>query len=221
MAYESNGLMYQALNFSVKEKSFSSSSFTDYPRPTTQEDSMRYRQMTLIQESLPPDYVNQLNHLTPKSNELDKVFNGWMAEQDGKIDEAIFYYNQLWGTHSYYVQSFAQIRLAKIYLSINRPILAACAINNFTDSYITIRQGEQISRELIQHHARYQDRRSKQEISRLSLLNHRQLMSLITTVVMSLLLAGLLLLTVLVYRQRQVILRFRINKLRQWREEYL
>ncbi len=221
LAYESTGLMHQALYFSVKEKSFSSSTFGKYPRPTVQEDTLRYRQMTLMQETLPTEYTSQLNHLTPQSSELDKVFNGWMAEQEGNIDDAINYYSQLWATHSYYVQAFGQIRLARLYLSTHRPIPAESAINNFSGIYIKIRQSEKISRELIQHHARYQDRRSKQEISRLSLLNHRQLMGLIATGVVSLLLTGLLLLTVMVYRQRQIILRFRVNKLRQWREEYL
>ncbi len=221
LAFESRGLLHDALYYSTKAREISSTNNHRFLKQRIDEDTIRYGLMTRMQEALPTNYASELNHLTPKSSELELLYNGWMAEQDGRIKDAISHYSHLWRTHSYYVQAFAQIRLASLYLATGNHSSAEYAINEFSEINSIIRQSEQTSRELIQHHARYQDRRSMQEIGRLSLQNRWQLLGLIVTIGVSLLLVILMLLMVRIYRQRQVILRFRIDKLRQWRQEYL
>ncbi len=221
LAYESRGLLTKALYIT---KQIEGSIDDRVSRRLTMDsfsDSLRYNRMLTMQRELPPDYINELNHLTPKSNELEQAYAGWQAELNGDDEEAIRLYKSLNFARSHYVKAFAQLHLARIYMNRNRQADATFALNLFIETYEQMRASEQTSRELIQHHARYQDRRSKQEISRLSKLSRQQWQLIILVLIIFVLTTVMLLLSLQSYRQRQLILRFRVDKLRQWREEYL
>lgn len=181
----------------------------------------RYVDMQAMKDSLPADHVNEMSHLTPLSSELELAHRGWMAERYGKTEEAVRLYRRLSGKRSLYVRGFAQLHLSRLLLSSGKIDEANVALDNYEATNALIRKGEQTTKQLLQVHARYQDRRQKQEISRLLLLTHHQWQTIIISLVVSVVVIVILLLSIRVYRQRQVILRFKVDKLRQWREAYL
>ena len=181
----------------------------------------RYLNMQEMKNQLPEEEFDKLEHLTPKSGELDLVVRGWNAERDSQLWDAIGWYRKLSNKRSSYVRSFALLRMAKLQIQMGQHIEATRTIESYEQVNAQIRKREQVTKRLLQHHAHYQDRRSQEKIGRLSLLSHRQGVALIWGAVVSLLVVGILLLVVRLYRQRQIILKFRIEKMRQWREEYL
>ena len=98
---------------------------------------------------------------------------------------------------------------------------AARSLNAYEETNGLIRQGEQTTKRLLQHHASYQDRRARREIGRLESVNRQQWQTIVVGAIICLFVIALLLLVLRLYRQRQTILKFRIEKMRQWREEYL
>ena len=181
----------------------------------------RYEQMSQMKTELPLSYVGELSHLTPHSQELDTAFEGWMAERNGMMRTAIARYYGLLFAHSYYVRAFAQLHLARLCLEVGDKVMAEDMLNGYEETNAQIRKGEQTAKQLLQCHARYQDARSQKVIGQLEVSIRNQWQAIIVILSVSVLLISILLLLVRVYKQRQVILRYKVDKLRQWREEYL
>ena len=181
----------------------------------------RYLDLQNMINQLPKEEFEKLEYLTPKSMELFLVVRGWEAECANRLDDAIRSYSRLVDKKSSYVQSFALLRMAKLQMQTGKYEEATRSLEHYEQVNAQIRKREQTTKQLLKHHASYQDRRSQQEIERLSLISHRQVQIILAGLVLILFVVGISLLLVRIYRQRQIILRFRIEKMRQWREEYL
>lgn len=220
-AYESHGQFEQARTV-LKEVMMSMPASEDNIRVRMDMDYYtRYDELQNMQKELPETYVHDMDRLTPKSTELDVAFRGWQAEQEQNYDYAIFQYKKLENKHSYYVRAFGQLHTARLQMLLGRYDEASQSLDAYEETNGLIRKSEQTTKMLLQHHASFQDRRARREIDRLSLLNRQQWQMIISVTIASLLVIMMLLLLLRVYRQRQVILKFRIDKMRQWREEYL
>ncbi|UKK47777.1 hypothetical protein L6475_11215 [Prevotella sp. E9-3] len=218
-AYESNGQLEQARQIAAN---YLKDMPTDKIEVTRKIDHVkRYDQMMKMQTELPSTYVGEMSHLTPRSAELETAFEGWIAEQKGQVKMAIGRYTGLIYARSYYVRAFAQLHLSRLWLSVGELDFAEEMLRNYEETNALIRKGEQTTKQILQHHARYQDARSKKVIRKLKIDIRRQWTYILSVLLVSLLIIGLLSLWVRVYRQRQVILRYRIDKLRQWRVDYL
>ena len=220
-AYESHGQFEQARAI-LKEVMTSMPVSEDKIRVRMDMDYYtRYDELVNMQKEMPEVYVNDIDRLTPKSTELEVAFRAWQAEQEKKYDYAILLYKRLENKHSYYVRAFGQLHSARLQMLLGRYDEASQSLDDYEETNGLIRKSEQTTKMLLQHHASFQDRRARREIDRLSLLNRQQWQMIVIGTIVSLLVIILLLLLLRVYRQRQVILKFRIEKLRQWREEYL
>jgi hypothetical protein len=181
----------------------------------------RYVDLQEQQQKLPKEHGWMITHITPKSGELGLALQGWQAESADNDGGATFWYNKLEQKHSPYMKAFAQLRLMGIKLKNGDCQSAARSLEAYQTTLNQMHQRETVSRVLLQHHARYQERRAQHVINLLSVENRQQRITLLLETVVAMLTAGVLLLFIRNYRQRQIILRFRLDKMRQWREEYL
>lgn len=181
----------------------------------------RYVDLQEQQQKLPEEHGWMATHITPKSGEVGLALQGWQAESAGNDKGAAFWYDRLQQKHSPYMKAFAQLRLMGISLKNGDCQRAAHSLEDYQTTLNQLHQREAVSRVLLQHHARYQERRAQHVINQLSAENHYQRITLLLETIVAILTAGLLLLFIRNYRQRHVILRFRLDKMRQWREEYL
>ena len=220
-AYESSGMLDEA-------RQIASEKLTKLPTYRSNDKNefkykhlKRYEKMLQMKMSLPSSFVGESIHLTPNSNELDTVFEGWIAEDSGLLDTAFSYYDQLVSARSYYVRAFAQLHLARLCLKVGNKGMAEDMLNGYEATNALIRKGELTTKKLLQCHACYQDKRSQKTIGQLQLNIRNQWKLMMGVFSVGMLLIIVLLLWIRVYRQRQVILRFKVDKLRQWREAYL
>lgn len=220
-AYESHGQFEQARSI-LKEVMISMPAAEGNVRVRMDMDYYtRYDELQHMQREMPETYVHDMDRLTPKSTELDVAFCGWQAEQEQNYDYAILQYKKLEKKHSYYVRAFGQLHTARLQMLLGRYDEASQSLDAYEETNGLIRKGEQTTKKLLQLHASFQDRRARREIDRLSMLNRQQWKMIIVGTIVGLLLIVVLLLLLRVYRQRQVLLKFRIEKMCQWREEYL
>ena len=181
----------------------------------------RYGELQEKREEMPEPYVYDLDQLTPKSDELELAYRAWQAEYEQNYEYAILLYSRLKSRRSFYVQAFGQLHTARLQMLLGRTEEAARSLNAYEETNGLIRQSEQTTKHLLQHHASYQDRRARREIDRLEMVNRQQWQAIVVGAIICLFVIALLLLVLRLYRQRQTILKFRIEKMRQWREEYL
>lgn len=181
----------------------------------------RYNEMQTMTDEIADAHIENIDHLTPKSTELEYIYEGWIAERNGDYERAIRCYRKLSKKYSYYVRAFGQLHTARILMSLGKKEEACESLNEYEESNGMIRKGEKITKQLLQHHANYQDRRAQREISELSQHNEHLIRIIVIVTTLTLLTIVFLILLLHIHRQRQLILKFRIDKMRQWREEYL
>ncbi len=220
-AYESSGQLEKARRVASHELGEDVNTKNSTLKRLNYDSYSRYVDMQEMQRELPMVYLDEMSHITPISSELELAYLAWLAERDQNTSEAIKRYRQLSETRSHYVRGFAQLHLSRLLLVAGQVAEANETLDRYEETNALIRKGEQTTKRLLQLHARYQDARSKKQIGRLEVLNHRQWFMLVSGAVVCSLLIGVLLLWIRVSSQRQQILKFRIDKLRQWREEYL
>ena len=219
-AYESRGQISMAKNTLARITSIPSNGSNFYNRMEC-DYYTRYDEMKSLQQALPANMTADLDHLTPRSSELEFVFLGWNAEREGHYQDAISWYRKLSNELSSYVKAFALLHIAKLQLQMGNHDEVPITLNAYEEVLAHIRKTELTTKQLLQHHARYQDRRAQRKIGRLTQLNQRQWNIIAGGTLISVLVIGILLLMVHTYRQRQTIIKFRLDKMRQWREEYL
>lgn len=219
-AYESCGQIHKAKNTLARITSIPSNGSNFYGRVES-DYYTRYDDMKDMQQALPSKMAADLDHLTPRSSELEIAFLGWNAEREGHYQDAISWYRKLSEELSSYVQAFALLHMAKLQLQMGNHDEVAVTLNAYEEVLAHIRKAELTTKQLLQHHARYQDGRSQRKIGRLTQLNRRQWNIIVGGTIISVLVISMLLLLVHSYRQRQTIVKFRLDKMRQWREEYL
>ena len=220
-AYESYG-QYDRARAVLKEVMKSMPVSEDHIRVRMDIDYYtRYDELQDIRKKLPETYVRDMDRLTPKSTELDVAYRGWQAEQEQNYEYAIFLYRKLENKHSYYVRAFGQLHAARLLMALGHYDEASQSLDAYEETNGLIRKSEQTTKMLLQHHASYRERSSRREINRLSLINRQQWQIIIIGTVVGMLVILILLLLLRVYKQRQLILKFRIDKMLQWREEYL
>ena len=220
-AYESRGQIPEASQTIHKILTEMTSLETDLRRKADLDYYDRYHYMSDILTQMPDSYIEDLDRLTPLSTELEVAYAGWQAEQAQDYATAINRYQKLTSKRSYYVQAFGQLHTARIQLLLGQQADAAKSLDKYEEINGLIRKSEQTTKHILQRHAQYQDRRARHKIAHLELLNQRQWRTIILITASSILAIILLLLLLRLYRQRQIILKFRLEKMRTWREEYL
>lgn len=194
----------------------------EYIYARLQEDYfIRYKSMIRIKEKLPEEYLEQLVWLTPNSPELEMVLHAWEAESSGDTDMAMNYYNKITTRHSSYVKAFALLRLAELHLSMNQMQKVADYLVEYRIVFGQIRRLEKLSKQLLQVRATYQERRAHNEIEYLEFNNSQQRYWIFTLSLICIFIVTLVFLLQRNYRQRQQIIKFRLEKLQQWRLEYM
>lgn len=219
-AYESHGQIDLAKNVLARITSIPNNGSNLYGRIES-DYYTRYDDMKSMQQSMPGEMTADLDRLTPRSSELEFAFLGWNAEREGRYKDAIGWYRILSKELSSYVQAFALLHMAKLQLEMGNSADVTATLDAYEEVLAHIRKTELTTKQLLQHHAHYQDGRAQRKIGRLTQINRRQWHFMIGGTVFSLLVISILLLIMQSYRQHQVIIKFRLDKMRQWREEYL
>ena len=181
----------------------------------------RYHRLQELLDRLPKDYVKEIPRMRPNSTEMELVVQGWLQEEKGDMPMAVAWYSKILDKPSSYAQAFALMRLARYQLREGNVRQAVNYLDVYHQVQGRIRLQETTTKQLLQHYASYQDRRAQSKIYHLSLANQRQVWLLVTVLVTSTLAVASLLLLIRTYRQRQIILRFKVDKLRQMRTEWL
>lgn len=181
----------------------------------------RYERLLAHLECLPDSLRWATHRLTPNSSELQLAVEAWYAETQGDLSLAERYYEELSTEVSVSMKAFSLLRLMNLRLQQNDLPGAKALLARYQDALANMRKDEQTAKRLLQQHARYQEQLSRKEIGRLHHVNWRQLQVLVVVTTISLLVVAVLLLVVRLYRQQRVILRFKVERLRQWREEWL
>ena len=179
----------------------------------------RYEDMRNIIERQTEYHKQALSQLTPKSEEVGTAALAWKAESENNFKRAIIQYKLLANSFSPYIQAYALIQQTILYLQLGQTQEAAKSLTLYEAALNRLNRKQDLAKSLLQHHACYKENRSQQKITHLRHVNQIILAWMLPTIVACLLVIIILILSIRVYRQRQTILKFRIDKLRQWRAE--
>lgn len=182
---------------------------------------VRYNEMQAMKDEIEDAHIETIDRLTPKSTELEYIYKGWVAERSQDYDQALYNYSKLSRKYSYYVRAFGHLHTARIHMMLGNRDEAVKSFDLYEETNGLIRKAEKTSKQLLQHHASYQDRRAQKKIKRLTTENEQLLITIGVITTSAIIVVAFLLLIIRINRQRQIILKFRIDKIRQWREEYL
>ena len=220
-AYESVGQISMAHQTISQVAQFPASAPQGISAKINHDYFSRYKGCEELLESLPDEQLKEIPQLTPNSSEIGFVCNAWQIEQQGDDLLAVAWYEKLLDKCSPYVRAFAVLRIVKLQLRLNHRDMALHYIDVFQQIQSEIRLKEQTTKQLLQHAAKYQDRRAQAEITRLTDVKDSSQHLLALSLAVGALVIAMLLLMIRTYRQRQTILRFKVGKLRQMREAWL
>ena len=220
-AYESIGAIDTARTILQKAVSHDSTA-SAYSFGLLQKDLRRYDDLSLFYLGMQGSFDRLAWYPSPNTNDLRHAYDGWIFEQYGKKKEAEDSYKKIiTRSHSPNIQTFAILRLVNIYLQDYKVDSAMRYIDEYWNVLSKSQSKVEVSKELLKQHARHKDKLQQRTIGRLTYSISKTRILLIVLAFGTVVGVVVLLLWVRTYRQHQVILKFKIEKLQQLKEEYL